>query len=84
MAIYTYCGDEERFYPHITPDGPSLDAIPGEDYELDEMPDDGLWHTPHAAPAKAAKKAAARKPKAHDDSPPEAPAADPSTTTEES
>ena len=62
MPTFTYCGPEPRYYPHVLPDGPGLDAEPGEDYELPSMPDDGLWHTPGSKAAKEAKKHAPDQP----------------------
>lgn len=43
MATFKFFGPGERTYPDILVDGRVLVADPGESYELDEAPADGLW-----------------------------------------
>ena len=53
--MYTYNGTEERTYLAIVDNatGRSLVAEPGQSYDLDADPADGLWTAQAAAPAPA-------------------------------
>lgn len=37
----TYTGEDERDYPDV--DGSALRAVPGNTYEVSNVPDDGRW-----------------------------------------
>ena len=51
MPKFLYNGEIERTYPFVVDNGTGLSLVaePGQSYDLDELPSDGLW----SAPAKA-------------------------------
>jgi hypothetical protein len=54
MATYKYTGDETKVYVEIADGDHTLEAVPGESYELDTAPDDKFVLTKVAKAAPAA------------------------------
>ena len=50
MSKFTYIGDQNRVYPHITVTGSVLVAETGNTYDLEVVPTDGRWEPVKEAP----------------------------------